>query len=96
MDRQKNNLIYPELCYPDIYLLQGGYKEFFEQSKVRVGSAAAVRPVFGALESRADELSFAIVHEIVDICDTLKLPWVPLLIGAFLFRNTARPAVTCR
>ncbi|XP_018578216.1 M-phase inducer phosphatase-like [Anoplophora glabripennis] len=30
-DRQKNENAYPNLFYPEIYLLEGGYKNFFEQ-----------------------------------------------------------------
>nr|CAH7745696.1 unnamed protein product [Callosobruchus chinensis] len=30
-DRQKNETAYPALHYPEIYLLEGGYKSFFEQ-----------------------------------------------------------------
>ncbi|CAH1965071.1 unnamed protein product [Acanthoscelides obtectus] len=30
-DRQKNESAYPALHYPEIYLLEGGYKSFFEQ-----------------------------------------------------------------
>ncbi|KAJ8926891.1 hypothetical protein NQ314_020743 [Rhamnusium bicolor] len=30
-DRQKNESAYPSLHYPEIYLLEGGYKNFFEQ-----------------------------------------------------------------
>jgi hypothetical protein len=32
MDRKLNRLNYPNLFYPDIYLLQGGYKSFYEGS----------------------------------------------------------------
>eukprot|EP01122_Echinamoeba_exundans_P004968 TRINITY_DN15167_c0_g1_i1.p1 TRINITY_DN15167_c0_g1~~TRINITY_DN15167_c0_g1_i1.p1 ORF type:complete len:504 (-),score=57.18 TRINITY_DN15167_c0_g1_i1:118-1629(-) len=32
-DRHQNHVHYPELCYPDIYLLDGGYKSFFESCK---------------------------------------------------------------
>lgn len=34
-DRKQNEKHYPELCYPDIYLLDGGYKAFFDSFKVR-------------------------------------------------------------
>ena len=30
MDREKNRGNYPELWYPDVYLLNGGYKQFYD------------------------------------------------------------------
>lgn len=30
-DRQRNETSYPSLNYPEIYLLEGGYKNFFQQ-----------------------------------------------------------------
>ncbi|XP_064601035.1 M-phase inducer phosphatase 1-B-like [Liolophura sinensis] len=32
-NRQMNKDRYPQLCYPEIYLLHGGYKNFFEKEK---------------------------------------------------------------
>ncbi|CAF0902504.1 unnamed protein product [Didymodactylos carnosus] len=32
IDRNRHLSAYPELCYPEIYLLEGGYKAFFEYS----------------------------------------------------------------
>lgn len=32
-DRKQNEKHYPELCYPDIYLLDGGYKAFYDSFK---------------------------------------------------------------
>jgi rhodanese-related sulfurtransferase len=34
-DREANKECYPELHYPELYLLEGGYKAFYEQHKVR-------------------------------------------------------------
>ena len=34
-DRNIHEKSYPELYYPEIYLLEGGYKAFYEYSKVR-------------------------------------------------------------
>lgn len=31
MDRTRNNDAYPALHYPEMYILEGGYKNFFEQ-----------------------------------------------------------------
>ena len=35
-DRQTNKDCYPHLHYPELYLLEGGYKLFFETEKVRI------------------------------------------------------------
>ncbi len=35
-DRNIHERSYPELHYPEIYLLEGGYKIFYEYSKVRI------------------------------------------------------------
>jgi rhodanese-related sulfurtransferase len=35
-DRNMNQLDYPKLFYPDIYILKGGYREFFQNEKVLV------------------------------------------------------------
>lgn len=34
-DRKANKENYPALNYPELYLLEGGYKAFHEQQKVR-------------------------------------------------------------
>ncbi len=34
MDRQLNEHSYPNLYYPELYLLEGGYKNFYEQFKL--------------------------------------------------------------
>lgn len=34
-DRKKNGMDFPKLYYPEIYLLDGGYKAFYEQYSVR-------------------------------------------------------------
>ncbi len=36
-DRLLNQHQYPKLHYPEIYLLEGGYKNFYEQHDVRIG-----------------------------------------------------------
>jgi hypothetical protein len=35
-DRNIHERSYPQLHYPEIYLLEGGYKGFYEYSKVRI------------------------------------------------------------
>jgi len=34
MDRQKNDMGFPKLYYPEMYLAHGGYKSFYEQFPV--------------------------------------------------------------
>lgn len=36
MDREENKQYYPHLHYPEIYILHGGYKNFFETQKVNI------------------------------------------------------------
>lgn len=43
-DRTKNESSYPALHYPEIYLLHGGYKEFFEENS-DMCSPNAYRPM---------------------------------------------------
>lgn len=33
-DREMNSINYPALCYPEVYLLHNGYKNFYEHEKV--------------------------------------------------------------
>lgn len=35
-DRQANKDCYPHLYYPELYLLDGGYKVYFETEKVNI------------------------------------------------------------
>ena len=35
MDRQKNDMGFPKLYYPEMYLAHGGYKSFYEKFPVR-------------------------------------------------------------
>lgn len=34
-DRERNGMDFPKLFYPELYLLEGGYKAFFGQYPVR-------------------------------------------------------------
>ena len=34
IDRKKNDMAFPKLYYPELYLLEGGYKAFYEQFPV--------------------------------------------------------------
>ena len=34
IDRQKNDMAFPRLYYPELYLLEGGYKAFYEKFPV--------------------------------------------------------------
>ena len=34
MDRQKNDMDFPKLYHPEMYLAHGGYKSFYEQFPV--------------------------------------------------------------
>lgn len=34
IDRKKNGVAFPKLYYPELYLLEGGYKAFYEQFPV--------------------------------------------------------------
>lgn len=45
-DRNIHAINYPSLHYPEIYLLEGGYKAFFEQSTVRSISSSALVRIF--------------------------------------------------
>ncbi len=42
-DREFNRNFYPTLHYPEIYLLHGGYKNFFQTHKVRIVSFKSAR-----------------------------------------------------
>ena len=33
-DRKLNELQYPKLCYPDVYILKGGYRDFYNHKMV--------------------------------------------------------------
>ena len=33
-DREKNGMSFPKLYYPELYLLEGGYKAFYEEYPV--------------------------------------------------------------
>ena len=35
MDREKNGMNFPSLYFPELYLLEGGYKKFYEVYPVR-------------------------------------------------------------
>ena len=37
-DRELNSTSYPALHYPELYILEGGYKAFFENDKVSWGN----------------------------------------------------------
>ena len=37
LDRKKNGMAFPKLYYPELYLLDGGYKAFYEQFPVSGG-----------------------------------------------------------
>lgn len=37
-DRDSNKDCYPHLHYPELYILEGGYKNFYENQKVRATS----------------------------------------------------------
>ena len=50
LDRKKNDVAFPRLYYPELYLLEGGYKAFYEQYPVSfVGQCHALG--FGGLGS---------------------------------------------
>ena len=34
IDRKRNDMAFPRLYYPELYLLEGGYKAFYEQFPV--------------------------------------------------------------
>jgi M-phase inducer tyrosine phosphatase len=36
LDRKKHADSYPKLTFPDMFILEGGYKAFFETHKVRL------------------------------------------------------------
>ena len=36
IDRQKNDMAFPKLYYPELYLLEGGYKAFYKQFPVSI------------------------------------------------------------
>jgi M-phase inducer tyrosine phosphatase len=33
-DRAMNGRVYPKVCYPEMYILEGGYSQFYEQFPV--------------------------------------------------------------
>ena len=41
-DRKKNGMGFPKLYYPEVYLLEGGYKAFFEKFSVRFNDTLLV------------------------------------------------------
>lgn len=50
-DRQSNTNVYPALHYPEVYLLHGGYKEFYEQNAALCAPVAyrpMLDPAYGA------------------------------------------------
>lgn len=44
IDRKKNGMAFPRLYYPELYLLEGGYKAFYEQFPVSVTLHEVFRP----------------------------------------------------
>lgn len=58
-DRKINEEKYPKICYPELYLLENGYKEFFEHYPVR----------FSPFETIISSCpSFALVHTFHKSC----------------------------
>jgi hypothetical protein len=45
-DRTIHERSYPKLHYPEIYLLEGGYKAFYEYSKVKICVLSGEKKVF--------------------------------------------------